>query len=493
MLLLGLDVGTSSIKVSVVDAETRECIASTHYPEKESPIISLNPGWAEQSPGQWWMDTVSAIKKLHQKNLYDPALISAIGISYQMHGLVLVDKNQKVLRDSIIWCDSRAIDIGNEAFKNIGPAYCLTSLLNAPGNFTASKLEWVKNNEPEIFNKVAKIMLPGDFIAMKLTGSCTTTSSALSEGILWDYTQESLSATLMEYYGFDNELIPELRSVFSDHGGVMEDIAQQLSLKKGIPVTYKAGDQLNNAMSLNVLQPGQVAATAGTSGVIYGLTDQLFQDPLSRVNTFVHVNHKKDEKRLGVLLCVNGTGIMNRWIREMCAMKLSYEEINQKAATISPGSQGMRVLPFGNGAERMLGNKIIGAILSGIDLNIHTQAHMFRAVQEGICFAFRYGLDILRDNGLKANQIRAAQANMFLSNVFAEIFVETTGVGVELFNTDGSQGAAIGAGIGAGIYHSPEDAFKEIHPVRKIEPGHQNFYEEFYQDWKALLLKNIKE
>ncbi|GAC1426070.1 MAG: FGGY-family carbohydrate kinase [Flavisolibacter sp.] len=493
MLLLGLDVGTSSIKVSVVDAETRKCIASTYYPEMEAPITSLNPGWAEQSPGQWWADTLSAIKKLHQKNLYNPAQIGAIGISYQMHGLVLIDKNQNVLRDSIIWCDSRAIEIGKDAFKNIGSDYCLNSLLNSPGNFTASKLEWVKKNEPEIFKKVAKIMLPGDFIAMKLTGDCTTTSSALSEGILWDYAKEDLSATLMDYYGFDKELIPEMRSVFSVHGGVREDIAQQLSLKKGIPVTYKAGDQLNNAMSLNVLQPGQVAATAGTSGVVYGVTDQLFQDPKSRVNTFVHVNHKKGEKRLGVLLCVNGTGIMNRWIREICAGKLSYQQINHKAATITPGSQGLRVLPFGNGAERMLGNRITGATLWGIDLNIHTQAHIFRAVQEGICFAFRYGLDILKENGLKANQVRAPQANLFLSDVFVESFVQSSGVGVELYDTDGSQGAAIGAGIGAGIYFSPEDAFKEIRPVKRMEPGPENFYEEIYQDWKVGLLKNINE
>ena len=470
MLLLGIDIGTSSVKVAVVDAETQLCIASAQYPETETAITSLQTGWAEQSPEMWWEHTIQAINKVNASHKYDPHQIEAIGISYQMHGLVLVDAAQNVLRDSIIWCDSRAVGIGDNAFNKIGAETCSSCLLNSPGNFTASKLAWVKNNEPEIYKRIDKMMLPGDFIAMKLTGDITTTSSALSEGIFWDFKKDEISKDIMKYYEFESSVIPKVQPLFSPHGYLSAEVAAQLSLKKNIPVTYKAGDQLNNALSLNVLQPGEVAATAGTSGVIYAVTDKLLADRFSRVNAFAHVNHKHDEKRLGVLLCINGTGIMNSWIKKLCGDDLSYDEINAQAAKIKPGSEGLFILPFGNGAERMLQNKIVGSHISNIDFNKHSKAHIFRAVQEGIAFSFRYGLDIMRENGLDPTIIRAGKANLFLSDVFVESFVNATGVAVELYQNDGSVGAALGAGIGAGIYKSYEDAFTNFKALGKVVP-----------------------
>jgi xylulokinase len=353
MLLLGLDIGTSSIKASVVDAQTQQLIASAQYPETESEIIALESGWAEQNPEMWWQHVQLAILKVHAQQLYNPADIKAIGIAYQMHGLVCVDKHKQVLRNSIIWCDSRAVAIGNKAFDTIGNDTCLLHLLNSPGNFTASKLAWVKENEPDLYSKIDKVMLPGDFIAMKLTGECTTSISALSEGVFWDFKNNQLSEDIFSYYGFSKSLIPHLRHVFDEHGFLQTDVANYLSLTAGIPVTYKAGDQPNNALSLNVLQPGEVAATAGTSGVIYGVSDQLTYDNQSRVNTFAHVNYTTEEKRLGVLLCINGTGILNRWLKNITGNLHSYQEINAAAATIAVGSNGLYMLPFGNGAERM--------------------------------------------------------------------------------------------------------------------------------------------
>ncbi|HWH63339.1 MAG TPA: FGGY family carbohydrate kinase, partial [Ginsengibacter sp.] len=400
MLLLGIDIGTSFIKVSVVDAATQKSIATAQYPDTENEITSLQSGWAEQSPEMWWEQTVMAIRNLNNSNKFDSKDIAAIGISYQMHGLVVVDKNQKVLRDSIIWCDSRAVEIGENAYNAIGTESCSSCLLNSPGNFTASKLGWVKNNEPETYRQIDKIMLPGDFIAMKLTGQITTTSSALSEGILYDFKENEISSDVMNYFGFNGSLIPEVQPLFSSHGKILPEIANQLSLKENIPVTYKAGDQLNNALSLNVLKPGEVAATAGTSGVIYAVTDQLFSDKYSRVNAFAHVNHSVTDRRLGVLLCINGTGIMNSWIKKMCGDGLTYKEMDSMCSSIAVGSEGLFILPFGNGAERMLQNKIVGAYINNIDLNKHSKAHIFRAVQEGIAFAFRYGLDIMRENEL---------------------------------------------------------------------------------------------
>lgn len=492
MLLLGIDLGTSSIKVSVVDAQTQRCLASAQYPETEAEILSPKPGWAEQSPDGWWDFVQQAILKANASGQYHPQEIAAIGIAYQMHGLVLVDKNQQVLRNSIIWCDSRAVQTGEKALEKIGYEKSLSHLLNSPGNFTASKLAWVKENEPEIFEKIDKMMLPGDFIAMKLTGEITTSISALSEGVFWDFKSDELSQDIMNVYGFDGSVIPDVKPLFSEHGKLTSTIAEKLGLKTGIPVTYKSGDQPNNALSLNVLEPGEVAATAGTSGVIYGVSDALTSDPKSRVNTFAHVNHTAEKKRLGVLLCINGTGILNRWVKNQFGGGLSYGEMNEQGAKIAIGSGGLRILPFGNGAERMLENKQVGAHLLNIDFNIHTPAHIFRAVQEGIAFAFRYGLDIMRENGMNPGIIRAGKANLFQSALFAEAFVNATGVPVELYKNDGSVGAALGAGIGAGIFSSAKEAFTQFDIITTVHPQKEKEYDAVYQEWKELLEEKLK-
>ncbi len=490
MLLLGIDIGTSFIKVSVVDVDTQQSVATAQYPESETPITSRQSGWAEQSPQMWWEHTVQAMKKMIATNKFDPKNIAAIGISYQMHGLIIVDKEQNVLRDAIIWCDSRAVEIGEKACNGIGKNICSSSLLNSPGNFTASKLSWVKINEPDIYKKIDKIMLPGDFLSMKLTGVIATTSSALSEGILWDFKKDSLSEDVMKNFGFDDSLIPDVQPLFSSHGKLLPSIAKQLGINENIPVTYKAGDQPNNALSLNVLKPGEVAANAGTSGVIYAVTDKLLSDEFSRVNSFVHVNHESNNKRIGVLLCINGAAIMNSWIKKICG-ESSYKEMDAAAAAIKPGSDGLFVLPFGNGAERMLQNKIIDAHINNIDLNKHTKAHIFRAVQEGIAFAFRYGLDIMRENDLHPTIIRAGKANLFLSDVFIQSFVNATGVAVELYENDGSVGAALGAGIGAGLYNSYDEAYSNFKPLAKYEPSDVPLYDKLYKEWKELLKMHL--
>ena len=492
MLLLGIDVGTSSIKVSVVESETQKIIASVQYPDTESPITSLKPGWAEQSPEMWWEHVQQAILKANATKSYNPHDVGAIGIAYQMHGLVVVDKDQQVLRDSIIWCDSRAVEIGNRAFDQIGEKQSLSHLLNSPGNFTASKLAWVKENEPDIYEKIDTVMLPGDFISMKLTGKITTSNSALSEGIFWDFQSNSISEDILNCFGFDKSLIADVMNVFADHGHLTKAMAEKLSLKAGIPISYKSGDQPNNALSLNVLNPGEVAATAGTSGVIYGVSDSITYDKQSRVNTFAHVNHTGANTRLGILLCINGTGISNSWTKKNIGSGLDYEEMNNSSAKIPVGSDGLRILPFGNGAERMLNNKIIGAQFCNIDFNLHTQSHIFRAVQEGIAFSFRYGLDIMREIGMNPSVIRAGRANLFLSNVFTEAFVNATNVPVELYENDGSVGAALGAGIGGKIFSSEREAFKNSKPLSLIEPSQAEAYEPIYQDWKLILDKHIK-
>lgn len=491
MFTLGIDVGTSSIKVTLVNTESGKVFASAQYPDEERAIIAHQPGWAEQDPEQWWLDVQAAILRLKATHPGALQLVQAIGIAYQMHGLVAVDKAGNPLRHSIIWCDSRAIPYGTAAAEALGPNYCRTHLLNSPGNFTAAKLAWVKANEPDLYARIDKIMLPGDFIALRLTGQATTTAAALSEGIFWDFVQGRVSQPLMEHFGFASSLIPEQRPVFAKHGVLQNNIASALGLPPGIPVSYKAGDQPNNALSLNVLEPGEVAATAGTSGVIYAVTNENKADAQSRVNSFVHVNHSPMEPRVGVLLCINGTGIAYSWWRQMGGRGMNYYELNKDAATVEPGCQGLYCLPFGNGAERMLGNQMPGATFHGLQFNVHSQRHITRAVQEGIAFSFRYGLDMLRENNIHPSVIRAGYANLFLSPLFAQVFANVTGVPVELHEGDGSKGAAIGAGMGAGIYKDAREAFAQQAPVQTIYPEANSPYEGLYQGWKALLQQLI--
>jgi xylulokinase len=490
MLLLGIDLGSSSVKASVIDGESGKCLVSAFFPSDEMKIIALKPGWAEQDTEVWWENLKAAIAICTEKLGKQVAGIGAIGISYQMHGLVTVDRNNKVLRPSIIWCDSRAVGYGEKAMNSLGKEYCLSNLLNSPGNFTASKLAWIKENEPELFSKIHKVMLPGDYIAMRLTGEISTSYTGLSEGIFWNFTENGISEELMKYYGFNPDLLPGAYSSFSIQGKLLKSVASELGLAEGIPVSYRAGDQPNNALSLNVLNPGEVAATAGTSGVIYGVTDKKKYDPLSRVNTFLHVNHNHDKTRLGVLLCINGTGILNSWLRRNSSGSLSYNEMNQLAEKVSPGSDGLCILPFGNGAERMLGNRDTGAKVTGLNFNTHTNAHMFRAAQEGIAFSFRYGLDIMKETGIDPKVLRAGEANMFLSQVFRKTLSNITGTVIHLYNTDGSIGAARGAGIGCGYYKSEIEAFKGLDAMGITEPdvSESAVYEEAYLKWKNLLL-----
>jgi xylulokinase len=492
--LLGYDVGSSSIKATLMEVETGQVVAAATLPAKELEIIAVKPGWAEQHSGVWWDNVKSATRQIKEKAKFETCDVKAIGISYQMHGLVAVDKNQKVLRPAIIWCDSRAVQIGRQAARDIGQEKCLENLLNLPGNFTASKLKWVMENEPDVYSQIDKIMLPGDYIAMKMTGEIKTTPSGLSEGIMWDFQKQCLAKLVLDYYGIADELIAEVVPTFSIQGELTKTAADELGLKAGTKVSYRAGDQPNNAFSLNVLSPGEIAATAGTSGVVYGIGDEPNYDTKSRVNTFIHVNNKPQSPRYGVLLCVSGTGILNSWLKHNITSGEDYDRMNELAAEVAVGSDGLVVLPYGNGAERTLENRDIGASVHGWNFNIHKKAHFLRAAQEGIIFALNFGLKIMRRMGIELKTVRAGNANMFLSPLFSEAFATVTGAVVELYNTDGSQGAARGAGIGAGIYGSAEDAFVGLKPVKTIEPDEKlrDGYLIAYEKWEDILTHELK-
>lgn len=490
MYLLGYDIGSSSVKASLVDAEDGKCVASAFYPKSEAPIIAVRQGWAEQDPQMWWDNLRLATQAVLNESEVEARDIKAIGISYQMHGLVCVDRDQRVLRPAIIWCDSRAVPYGQRAFEVLGEDRCLSHLLNSPGNFTASKLAWVKENEPDIYGRIYKVMLPGDYIAMRLTGDICTTVSGLSEGMFWDFKENRVAQFLLDYYGFDTSLLADIQPTFAEQGKVNAAAAAELGLKEGTPVTYRAGDQPNNALSLNVFNPGEIASTAGTSGVVYGVNGSVSYDPKSRVNTFSHVNHTAEQIRLGVLLCINGTGILNSWMkRNIAPADASYSDMNDLASQAPIGSAGVSILPFGNGAERMLENREIGCSLHGLNFNLHDRRHLLRAAQEGIVFSFKYGIDIMEQMGMKVRKIHAGRANMFLSPVFRETLAGVTGAVIELYDTDGAVGAAKGAGIGAGIYHSFAEAFFTLEKLDEVEPDtlHRQEYVDAYARWKQHL------
>lgn len=490
--LLGFDVGSSSVKASLVDIETGVMAATAFFPEHEAPIKSVKPGWAEQDPQMWWDNAKLSLQKIMADTGAKGEDIKAIGISYQMHGLVCVDRKQQVLRDSIIWCDSRAVPYGERAFDDLGADNCLRNLLNSPGNFTAAKLAWVKENEPDIYDRIYKVMLPGDYIAMRLSGEINTTIGGLSEGIFWDFNKRQAADFLLDYYGFSKDILADVVPTFAVQSQVSKAAALELGLKEGTPISYRAGDQPNNALSLNVFNPGEIASTAGTSGVVYGVLGEVGYDPKSRVNTFAHVNYTPEQTRLGVLLCINGTGILNAWVRRNIAPEgIGYQQMNELCETAPIGSDGLSIIPFGNGAERVMENQEIGCSINGLDFNHHTRAHIMRAAQEGIVFSFCYGMEIMNKMGMDIHKIHAGHANMFLSNVFRQTLASTSGATIELYETDGSAGAAKGAGMGCGIYKDHDEAFASLKKLSVVEPDekHRADYLEAYARWKEALRK----
>ncbi len=493
--LLGFDVGSSSVKASLVNADNGKCVSSCFFPEKEAPIMAVKAGWAEQEPDSWWQYAKLSLQKIMSESGIKAEEIAAIGISYQMHGLVCVDKDLKPLRPAIIWCDSRAVPYGERAFHELGQEQCLSHLLNSPGNFTAAKLAWVKENEPEIFNKIYKVMLPGDYLALRLSGVANTTVSGLSEGMFWDFKENCVAQFLLNYYGIPTSFIPDIVPTFSEQSVVSAEAAEELGLKAGTPITYRGGDQPNNALSLNVFEPGEIAATAGTSGVVYGVLGEIGYDQKSRVNTFAHVNHAASDPRLGVLLCINGTGILNAWMHRNVTFDMGYAEMNDLAAHAPIGSEGVCIMPFGNGAERVLENKELGCSIHGLNFNKHSRAHLVRAAQEGIVFSFCYGMEIMGQMGMNIQKIHAGKANMFLSPLFRNTLAGVSGATIELYETDGSVGAAKGAGMGAGIYKDHNEAFATLERLQVIEPdaAQRNAYLAAYNQWKSILEKNISK
>ncbi|WP_378179908.1 xylulokinase [Aquimarina sp. SS2-1] len=495
MYYIGFDIGSSSVKAALIHSDNGKSIAVINEPQEEMKIISVNRDWAEQDPNFWWENVCIASKRLLKENAVAPELVLGIGISYQMHGLVLVDDNGELLRNSIIWCDSRAINIGNKAFIELGEERCKSHLLNSPANFTASKLKWVRDNEPQVYEKTYKFMLPGDYIAYRFTGSITTTKSGLSEGIVWDFKKQEPAKWLLEHYDIDPSLIPNIVETFSNQGELSDKGAKESGLKTGTPIFYRAGDQPNNALSLNVLNPGEVALTGGTSGVIYAVTDTLSGKEPVKYNNFAHVNYSEQEPIIGKLLCINGAGIQYRWLKDNLNLETnSYQAMNELASKIPVGSDDLQVIPFGNGAERMFENKTIGTHICNINLNKHDRSHICRAALEGIAFSFVHGMEILRNNGAHTKVLRAGNDNLFRSKIFSETVATLIDQEIEIYNTTGAIGAARAAGWTQGAFNDLGKIITENDKVMTFNPlQNKDHYQLAYQRWKNELKRILKD
>jgi xylulokinase len=495
---IGIDVGSSFVKTTVFDAEAGLAVGKARFPEEEQVILSPAPGWAEQDPEVWWQHFTSGLREIVARTGLDSRLIEGIGIAYQMHGLVLLDADGNVLRNSIIWCDSRAVSIGAQAFTTIGEGVCLRTILNSPGNFTASKLRWVQEHEPDLYGRAAAFMLPGDYLAFRLSGEMTTTASGLSEGMLWDFQEGDISKEVTGHYGIPSGLIPPRVPSIGYQSTVSDAVAAELGLKEGVAISYRAGDQPNNAFSLHVSNPGEVAVTAGTSAVIYAISDTNVVDSKSRINTFLHVNDAPGHKRNGVLVCLNGGAILYNWIRSLASSggePRSHEVLNALAHSAPAGSSGLHIFPFGNGAERILENRHLGGHIGDIDFNRHSIAHVARASMEGIVYGMALGLEILRESGVPCDVVRASYGNLFLSDTFRSIFVNVTGTELRLYETDGAEGAARGAALGAGFYETEHQAFESMQDVGHERPNAKLSaeYKEHFAAWKRSLSSKMKE
>ncbi len=490
MYFIGYDIGSSSIKASIIEKEEGKVIGVTQYPDTEMQILSEKIGWAEQNPDLWWDNICKVTQKLLKQTKVDAKRIKGIGISYQMHGLVLVDKDFNPLRNSIIWCDSRAIEEGDKLFK-VDIDKCTNHLLNSPGNFTLSKLKWVKENEPHIYAKVHKFMLPGDYIGLKLTNKCVTTPSGLSEGIMWDFKEDQPAEWLFENAGISTDLIPEIKPTFSNQGELTKEAAEKLGgLKEGTQVLYRAGDQPNNALSLNVFEPGDIAATGGTSGVVYAVSGTTSSKESTRINNFVHVNHTKTQPRIGKLLCINGTGILYSWMKSQVANNASYDIMNELASRAPIGTDGLKIYPYGNGAERMLNNSNNGASISNLNFNIHTQAHMLRAALEGIAFSFVYGMEIMQGDGVELSTIKAGGDNLFRAAIFSDTISTLLGKEIQIIDTTGATGAARAAGYSSGHFKTFGDAIYKDELIKTYKPQqNKEAYQKAYNNWKQQLSK----
>jgi len=497
--LLGIDIGTSGTKTLLVDDRGRIRASVT----VEYPSYAPKPAWSEQAPDDWWRATQESIRKALRAAKARPAEVAGIGLSGQMHGSVFLDKAGKVLRRAILWNDQRTGAECDEITQAAGGRARLIQLVSNPAltGFTAPKILWVRRHEPRVYDRAARILLPKDYVRYRLTGEFATEVSDASGTLLLDVKNRRWSKELLGLLGIDEALLPAVYESPEITGVLTKAAAQATGLVPGIPVVGGGGDQAAGAVGNGIVRRGVISATLGTSGVVFAHADRVETDPEGRVHTFCHAVPGKWHV-MGVVLAAGGS---LQWFRNTLCQDLvaaarkkkvdPYELITAAAAGVAPGSDGLYFLPYLTGERTPHADPCARAAWIGLS-NMHTRAHMARAVMEGATYAMRDCLQIIQGMGVPVTEIRVSGGgarSKFWRGLQADIYRQA------VWTVSSAEGPAYGvallAGVGTGVWASvPEACDATIKTLAKTVPNRKNVarYEALYPMY-GRLYRSLKD
>ncbi|WP_136689820.1 xylulokinase [Halorhabdus amylolytica] len=490
---MGLDLGTSGVKILVTDADG-EVVATT---TEEYPLYQPEVGWSEQNPAEWWDATVAGIEAVLDDPAVDPGEIEGLGLTGQMHGSVFLDGDHEVLRPAILWNDTRTSEQCAEIEERVGEDRIIELASNPPfEGFTAPKILWVQEHEPEVFERTEKILLPKDFIRLKLTGEFATDVSDASGTLLLNVGERDWSTEILETLDIPRELLPEVYESPKVTGEITDAVSERTGLPAGTPVVAGAGDNAAGAVGSGVVEDGDVWGSIGTSGVIFVATDEERTDPDGRVHTFCHAVPGKWHA-MGVMLAAGGAF---SWFadtlggpEEVVADQLgtdTFDVLTDEATTVQPGSEGLIFLPYLNGERTPHRDADARGVFFGLSTR-HEKAHIVRSVLEGVTYGLRDSLRIVRDDlGVDTGQLKAAGGGA-KSPLWKQIQADIFDAEILTPNVDEgpAYGSALLAGVGAGVYDSVEGATERaVDIVDSVEPNgtHTQVYDEYYEIYESL-------
>ena len=472
--VIGIDVGTGGTRAVLVDEKGAVLASATH---EHLPFASPQNGWAEQDPHDWWNACKQALGKLLEESAVQKTEIAAIGLTGQMHGAVLLDENDEVLRHALIWCDQRTQEECDELDKTVGTKR-LVELTSNPAltNFTLTKLMWVRTHEPEIWKRFRSFLLPKDYIRLQLTGVRATDVSDASGTLLLDVANRRWSQEMLKATRLDARCLPQLFESQQVVGTITAHAALETGLAEGTPVVAGAGDQAAGAIGMGIVKAGDVSATIGTSGVVFAATDQPFLDPQGRLHTFCHAI----PNRWHVMGVTQAAGLSLRWFRDTFGIvngvtESPYESLSREASAIPAGADGVLWAPYLMGERTPhLDSEVRGALI-GLAAS-HGRGHIIRAILEGVAFSLKDTLTIFAEIGVPVNDIRLGGGGA-LSPLWRQIQADVYAKPVSQLKAEqgAAHGAAVLAGVGAGLWTSVDDACSRFVRIASIvEPMKQS-------------------
>lgn len=489
--LLGLDIGTSGVKALLLSEEGKVInTCSDNY-----PLSTPNSGWAEQMPAEWWYAVVKVINKIIKDSNIKSENIVGISLSGQMHSSVFLDKNMEVIRPAILWSDTRTAKQCEEIMSKAGGLKRLIKKVSNPAleGFTAPKILWLKENEPDNYQKVNFVLMPKDFIRYKLTGEVNTEVSDAAGTLLFDVKKKEWSKEFIETLGLKDDILPPVIESIDLGGKISETTARLTPLKEGIPVVAGGADNACGAVGSGIIKKGRIMVSIGSSGVVLAQTDQPYADKKGRIHLF---NHAKPNSwyMMGVML---SAGISFNWLKDsLFDGHLNYEKLNEKAMDIEIGSEGLIFLPYLYGERTPHRDADARGVFFGIS-GRHKQGHFIRSVMEGITFGLKDSLRLIQQQNIKSKEIRVIGGGA-KSKIWQQILADIFGYPISLLNIEEGPafGAAIIAGIGIGVFKSFKEVSDSIIKVEKrVKPNKENVkrYKEYYEIYKGLYPSLKKE